>query len=288
MEIRSVVDVSVLTANYNNGRYIGELIKSVVTSTVLPIQFIIVDDGSTDDSVDIIKEYSEQYNFIELVRLPENKGFANALNAGLVYVTGRFVLRVDADDYITADRIEKQYRFLEKNEHIGVLGSNIRYFDSVSGKELFSSHVSIDSYFIKKDFLNVACGVIHGSTLIRTSIFQQYTYVQDSVPAEDYEIFSKMLKDGVEIQNLSDVLTYVRVHVNSVSNSLPYRTIQKTYQIARKVWGIEYSDWRIKFKYFHLKYYRRFLFESDKIKKVYYILLSSFFCPNKVIKRLFK
>ena len=104
-------DVSILTANYNNGKYIEELIRSVLTSTMLPIQFIIVDDGSTDNSVEIIKSYSSQYDFIELIKLEKNQGFANALNAGLKQVRGCFVLRVDADDYVAPDRLEKQYLF---------------------------------------------------------------------------------------------------------------------------------------------------------------------------------
>ena len=133
-------DVSILTANYNNGKYIEELIRSVLTSTMLPIQFIIVDDGSTDNSVEIIKSYSSQYDFIELIKLEKNQGFANALNAGLKQVRGCFVLRVDADDYVAPDRLEKQYLFMLEHTEIGVLGSNVRYFDAVSGKMLFDSH----------------------------------------------------------------------------------------------------------------------------------------------------
>lgn len=105
-------DVSILTANYNNGKYIEELIRSVLTSTMLPIQFIIVDDGSTDNSVEIIKSYSSQYDFIELIKLEKNQGFANALNAGLKQVRGCFVLRVDADDYVAARQTRETIIYL--------------------------------------------------------------------------------------------------------------------------------------------------------------------------------
>lgn len=279
-------DVSILTANYNNGRHIEELIRSVLTSTMLPIQFIIVDDGSTDNSVEIIKSYSSQYDFIELIELEKNQGFANALNAGLKQVRGRFVLRVDADDYIAADRLEKQYLFMLDHADIGVLGSNVRYFDSVSEKMLFTSHVSLNYQSILNDFLSASCGIIHGSTLIRTSIFKKYEYVQKNVPAEDYELFSKMLKDGVKIYNLPLTLTFVRIHLNSVSNFLPYQTIQKTYTIAQQIWGINYSKVEMRLKYLHLKYYRRFLFESHKLKKLYFISFSAMLYPKKILKRL--
>ena len=281
-------DVSILTANYNNGKYIEELIRSVLTSTMLPIQFIIVDDGSTDNSVEIIKSYSSQYDFIELIKLEKNQGFANALNAGLKQVRGCFVLRVDADDYVAPDRLEKQYLFMLEHTEIGVLGSNVRYFDAVSGKMLFDSHVSHSHRSIWDDFLSASCGIIHGSTLIRTSVFKKYEYNQKNVPAEDYELFSKMLKDGVKMYNLPMTLTFVRVHSNSVSNFLPYQTIQKTYSIAQQIWGIGYSKVEMRLKYLHLKYYRRFLFESHKLKKLYFISFSAILCPKKILKRSFK
>ena len=195
---------------------------------------------------------------------------------------------MDADDYVAPDRLEKQYLFMLEHTEIGVLGSNVRYFDAVSGKMLFDSHVSHSHRSIWDDFLSASCGIIHGSTLIRTSVFKKYEYNQKNVPAEDYELFSKMLKDGVKMYNLPMTLTFVRVHSNSVSNFLPYQTIQKTYSIAQQIWGIGYSKVEMRLKYLHLKYYRRFLFESHKLKKLYFISFSAILCPKKILKRLFK
>lgn len=284
---KNIADVSIIVANYNNGKYLSKLISSINDSTFLPRELVIVDDGSSDDSVTQLESYSLRYSFIKLIKFASNKGFANALNEGVHSSTGKYILRVDADDFVSTIRIEEQFNFMESNPHIDVLGSNITYFDSDSGEEIFNSNVPLLHNGIIKAFKNGNCGIIHGSMICKRSIIERYLYNQHSVPAEDYELFSLILKDGHSAFNLSKPLTFVRIHINSVSNNLPFNTIQKTFQLNKKIWGIKNSHFKIRRIHLHLKYYRKFLFCKGSIKYIY-LLFSVFFNPIKLLSRLTK
>ena len=107
-----IVDISILCANYNNANYLDEFFNSIINSTYSVKEIIIVDDCSTDNSCEIIENYSKILDNIILIKLDKNVGFANALNEGIKYVTAKYILRIDPDDVLASDRIEKQYDFL--------------------------------------------------------------------------------------------------------------------------------------------------------------------------------
>ena len=270
--------ISVIIPYKDEAKYIKDCVSTIPESA--EIEILLVADGGEET----VPQWVFEDQRISVILPEEGKGgVAACRNLGIQKARGEYVYFLDADDYVAPDRLEKQYLFMLEHTEIGVLGSNVRYFDAVSGKMLFDSHVSHSHRSIWDDFLSASCGIIHGSTLIRTSVFKKYEYNQKNVPAEDYELFSKMLKDGVKMYNLPMTLTFVRVHSNSVSNFLPYQTIQKTYSIAQQIWGIGYSKVEMRLKYLHLKYYRRFLFESHKLKKLYFISFSAILCPKKIL-----
>lgn len=287
MRIPQTVDVDILAANYNNAPFLEAFFNSIVHSTVWPSKLVIVDDASSDDSERIIRSYAEKYPFIYPIYLQTNRGFANALNIGIDQLTSTYTLRIDPDDYMYADRIEKQYNYIYSSK-FDVVGGNIQYFDSSSGKFLFKSNVVTAEQDIIAQFKSGACGIIHGSTIIRTDLLKRYKYEQANVPAEDYDLFSKIILGGGSVTNMREILTAVRVHINSVSNFLPYSTIAKTFGLTEKLWGIHHSSLFIRIRYTHLKYYRRFLFEHNEVKKYYYLIVSCLMAPMKVFKRLFR
>jgi glycosyltransferase involved in cell wall biosynthesis len=285
---KEIVDVALLTANYNNAPYLSELIDSVVNSSVWPKEFVIVDDGSTDNSVAIISQYKQKYNFIKLIESDENEGFANALNKGLQQVQSKYIIRVDADDYIDKNRIQIQFRYMEENQEIDVLGSNIKYFDSRDGRIICSSNSPTSEESIYRLLKTASCPIIHGSIIAKASVYKRYRYEQSMVPAEDYYIFAQMAKNDISLANISDALSYVRVHVNSVSNSLKKTTIEKYFTIAHDIFGYIYSEIQVKLRYKHLYHYRMFLFELNPIMRYTHLLLACIYDISKVYRRIFK
>lgn len=280
-------DVDILTANYNNGKYLCQFFESIVHSTVHPNQLIFVDDGSKDDSLEIVESFAKDWEFIRVIALNHNIGFANALNKGIEYIKSTYTIRIDPDDYMSSERIEKQLCYMISHPDVDVLGSNIQYFDSDNIKKLFVSNVSLSEKMIIRNFKSGSCGVIHGSTIIRSELLRKIKYDQKNVPAEDFGIFSRMIVKGAIIRNIPDVLTYVRVHINSISNFLPYKTIKKSFDLVNEIWGINHHEIFVRIKYLYLKYYRMFLFETNIIKKLFYISISSLLSPKKVVNKLF-
>ncbi|QFZ54431.1 glycosyltransferase family 2 protein [Oceanihabitans sp. IOP_32] len=280
---KEICDVSIVCANYNNGKYLDEFISSVINSSALPKELIIIDDGSTDESLKILSRYNLPY--LKVIALKSNVGFANALNVGIKETTGKYILRVDPDDILEKTRIAKQYTFLEKNSDIDITGSNVTYFNEKLESVVGSSNFPQKYESIYKRYIKGEHGLLHGTVMGKSLFFKKYLYCQSNVPAEDYDIFSRMIKDGVKAQSFPDKLTFVRIHQNSVSNALPFSTIKKTYALRDKIFKTKTSFFLVVINYLSLKYYRKYYFEKNNFKRVLFLGISGLFRPDKVIKK---
>lgn len=108
--------VAVIIPNYNKESYIGQCIDSILKQTRLPNEIIIVDDCSTDSSVDIIKSYAKRYNIIKAVFLNCNGGVSNARNKGLEVAASEYVTFTDSDDFYYSERkLENEMNLIQKN-----------------------------------------------------------------------------------------------------------------------------------------------------------------------------
>jgi alpha-1,3-rhamnosyltransferase len=114
--------VSVITPCYNHGKYIRDTIESVVKQTYKNIEYFVIDDGSTDNSAEVIEKLKEKYHFI--FEHQENKGLAFTMNKLIAKCKGKYVALVESDDVWTLDKIEKQVAFLEANPDVAVCGGN--------------------------------------------------------------------------------------------------------------------------------------------------------------------
>src|SRR3954469_1580225 len=118
--------ITVLMPNYNNAPFLKEAIDSILNQTFTNFHFLIVDDGSTDNSVDIIKQYNDPR--ITLIQKEKNSGIVDTLNIGLERIESTYIVRMDGDDISTPDRLMILYNFMEENPEIGVRGSQIMHF----------------------------------------------------------------------------------------------------------------------------------------------------------------
>ncbi len=280
------VSVSIVAANFNNGRYLDDFFKSIMESSVLPEEVILADDGSTDNSLQVIKKYSD-LPFVKIIRFEKNKGFCHALNAGVEASGGKYILRIDPDDIMLPNRIAVQFDFLEKNKNIDVVGSNVIYFDDSTGRELIRSNFPESHEKIKKEYYDGDHGVQHPSVMIRSSVMKQYKYNQDNVLAEDYEIFAKMIQDGHTFANIQEPLTKMRIHGKSAGSNIKYDTIKNTFKLRDKIFNTSTSVLKIRFYYWYMLNYRRFLLSESKLLKPVYLGLSVMCHPQKLLKRLF-
>jgi glycosyltransferase involved in cell wall biosynthesis len=113
----SKAEISVLLPVYNDEDTIGDALESVLNQTFDRYEVIVVDDGSTDRSADIVREYTDDAS-VRMVSHEANQGLPAALNTGLKTAEGKFVARQDADDISCPDRFETQYEYLTANPEV--------------------------------------------------------------------------------------------------------------------------------------------------------------------------
>lgn len=113
--------LSVILPNYNHGRFVGRAIEAIAAQSRLPEQVVIVDDGSTDDSVEVIEAYARQHSFIELVVLPTNTGFFGALEIAMSRVCCDYVYSAASDDYVLPGFFEAALALAAKHPSAGLV-----------------------------------------------------------------------------------------------------------------------------------------------------------------------
>jgi glycosyltransferase involved in cell wall biosynthesis len=282
---KKTVTVSLLAANFNNGPYLREFIQSILSSTLLPEQLIIVDDCSTDDSRQILKEY-ETLPIACFIYSEKNEGFANALNKGIDAVTAKYVLRADPDDLLQPLRIEKQFGLLENNPHLCGVGCNVAYFQSETGKILNKSNFPESTEDISKLYLLGEHGLQHPTVMMKSEVLKQFSYRQSQVPAEDYDLFARLIEQGYQFRNIKEVLYKMRIHPSSISSNLQFETIQKTYALRKEIFGKKTTKVKEKLYFYHILNYRKYLLEQNLTRKYCFLLLSTICHPLKLLNRI--
>jgi glycosyltransferase involved in cell wall biosynthesis len=209
--------LSVLLPAYNAARYVAEAVESILAQTYTDFEFLIVDDGSTDDTPKILRRYAERDRRIHFVSRP-NTGYVIALNEMLARARGEFIARMDADDIALPRRFECQMSYLSAHPECVMIGSRVVIIDpdgsplSEMGEAL--THEEIDSA------LMTARGqiVYHPSVIIRKqSILDVGAYRPEHNTAEDLDLFLRLAEIG-RIANLAEPLLRYREHMGKVGH----------------------------------------------------------------------
>jgi glycosyltransferase involved in cell wall biosynthesis len=277
-------DVTIVAANYNNGSYLEAFIRSVMESTVLPAELIIVDDGSTDNSRDIIKAYAS-LPFLKSVLIPGNQGFTAALNRGLEKARSKYVMRADPDDLLMPDRIEQQFAYLENNPEVDMLGCNAIYFSEVDGRYINRSNFPLSHQDIVTTYFNGEHGLLHATVCGKREVYQKYQY-QHLSPGEDYELFARMVKDGHRFANLKNALYRVRIHKASSTSQLKINAIRQTFFFRDQIFGTRTSWWKVWVYYKHIYHYRQSQLSQNVPGKYAHLFIAILLYPKKLLRRL--
>ena len=271
--------------NYNNGHYLAAFISSVVSSTLEPHELIIVDDGSIDHSPEVLEEFNH-LPYLRAIRFSENKGLTAALNTALEASTGKYVMRADPDDRLSAERMEKQFTYMEAHPETDVLGCNVIYFDDKSGEEINTSNFPETHETIVNAFRRGEHGLQHPTAFVKGEVYRKYRY-QEIFPGEDYEIFSRMVRDGCRFANLKEPLYYMRVHDGSATSNLKPAHIRTTFMFRDRIFGTRSTKSRIMLYYFYMLNYRKFQQAQSPFGKYWYLIMAGLCYPTKVFKRIF-
>lgn len=211
--------VTVLMPVFNAESFLNESIQSILNQSFKDFKFLIIDDGSYDNSNNIIKNYLSDPR-VTLISLPKNKGLIYALNLGLENINSDYMIRMDADDISHIDRFKLLFEFMEENPDIAICGTEVGVFENKLEKEI--SNVS--DYEIKARHL-FNCSITHASAIYRLSLFKKLKlkYNSEFPHSEDNCLITDILLNS-KASILKCKLYWVRKHENQVSKL--YRDIQ--------------------------------------------------------------
>ena len=205
--------ISVVMSTYNAERYLAEAIESILNQTFKDFEFIIINDGSTDDSSKIIKNYAKKDKRIVVINNKENIGLIKSLNKGIKRAIGKYIARMDADDISMPNRFQVQFDFLEKNQDIFLVGTRAFLIDD-SGKRLGKTHVKNDFKIIRKILESGNNCFIHSSIMFRKG--SDVRYREKAMHCEDYDLYLQLLLKRKKFSNIDMPLLEYRISSNSV------------------------------------------------------------------------
>jgi len=212
--------ISVVMAVYNGEKFLSAAIDSILNQTFNDFEFIIVDDGSKDESAGILAKYAQRDSRIKIISQP-NQGLTRSLITALSLAQGDYIARMDADDESCPDRLEKLFSFMESNSTVAAVGSNAIMIDEV-GREL--KKVILPAVDTIKKRLTVRNLFIHGSLLMRRSACVAVGgYDITFRLAQDYDLLLRLLAHGYELSIVPDFLYRLR----STSGSLSVKRVFK-------------------------------------------------------------
>jgi glycosyltransferase involved in cell wall biosynthesis len=212
--------ISILLPVYNAEKYLKESIESILHQTYKNLELIIINDGSIDDSKNIIKSYNDQR--IIYIENKNNKGLIHSLNEGIEISKGEYIARMDSDDISFPERIEYQLQFLIENPTIGIVGTHAVFFTESSDKPIKNWNLDLKTNQPSeiRNTLKWENCIIHPSICMRKSIAKDLLYDETQKNYEDYDLWLRASAMNIEIGKINQPLLYYRVQPNSITQKM--------------------------------------------------------------------
>ena len=207
--------ISVVMSVYNGEKYLRECIDSVLAQTFTDFEFIIVDDGSTDNTENIIKSYTDD----RIVYIKKkHEGISEALNLGIRRAIGIYIARMDADDKMYPNRLAIQYKVMQEHPEYDMITAGFEWGNGKPIKEYFSNR----DFNITVDFFKHGANCIaHPTVMMRTRSLRSLPFIYEKMydGCEDLKLWHTMLTHGLKIHNIPDIVNYYRQHPDQCTNN---------------------------------------------------------------------
>jgi len=220
--------LAIIMPAYNADRFIGEAIASVVAQSIHDWQLVIVDDGSTDQTRKIAEQFASIDQRIRVVR-QLNRGIAHAMNRGLDEVKCDLVACMHADDVMRPNRLERQMEFASRHPDVAVFSSLVEWIDQ-SGRSLGLNRSDLTTTDDVRRAIEAGRCVAfpHPAVMFRREIIQRVGgYRQDFFPAEDTELWNRVVANGHLVLVQPEVLLSYRIHSTSASMSRAHTMVKR-------------------------------------------------------------
>ena len=205
--------VTVLMSVYNGEKYLREAVDSILGQTFKDFEFLIVNDGSTDKSGEILESYNDPR--IEIINNNKNIGISKSRNKGLRIARGKYIAVMDADDISLPRRLEKEVEFLEQNRNMGLVGTDYLIINE-KGKVIHAVRC-INGYRELKIKLLEGNQFAHGSIMFKKECTKKVGfYREEFMLALDYDLILR-ISEKFEVSNIPEFLYKWRINIESVS-----------------------------------------------------------------------
>ena len=204
--------LAVLMTVFNGEKYLRECVQSILDQTYSEFKFLILDDGSTDRSREIIRSFQDPR--LELVEIPENMGQIPALNKGLSMIDSPLIARMDADDISFPQRFARQVKYMDEHPEIGVAGTSVYMSD---GKKTLTKKYPLTPDYIKARLL-FGCCLAHPSVIMRKRLLDRFQlrYDEQLGHSEDWDLWQRASL-CFPLANIPEYHLKYRIHEGSVT-----------------------------------------------------------------------
>jgi len=227
--------VSIILPTYNGARYIADAIESVQAQIFPQWELLVIDDGSTDNTLTIVQELALKDSRVIYLKNDHNLGIQKTLNRGLHVARGKYIARIDDDDqWIETKKLEKQVEFLDTHPDYVLVGTGVVMIDE-ENKELVRYLLPESDRDIRKKILGKNC-FVHSSVLFKKEAalqFGGYDETQATRHVEDYDLWLKLGTDG-KFANLSIYATQFMLREGGLSSRNKIEQFKKNIRLAKK------------------------------------------------------
>ena len=226
--------VSVVMPTYNGGKFLPLAVESILNQSYKNLELIVIDDGSTDGSVERLSAFSDSR--LRIIKNPSNSGVVYSRNIGILSAAGQLVAMLDSDDLAYPDRLQKQVDVFYQDPDLSLLGSAADVIDS-DGRLVSSMGVTGDSAAIKKNIL-ISNQFIQSSVMFKRDLAINLGMYSSQYPlAEDYAFWIKFVIAN-KVSNLTEKLVAYRVHESQVSQKKIKLMNSCAWQVREDAWKI--------------------------------------------------
>ena len=241
--------ISVLMPVYNGEKYLDEAVRSILGQTFSDFEFILINDGSTDNSLQILQNHARQDNRIRLISR-KNRGLVSTLNEGLALAKAPLIARMDADDIAYPERFKLQKQFMDDHPAIVCVGGYIEMIDD-AGRLLTLLTMPLEDQAIQELTLKGHSPIVHPASMIRASTIKEIGgYKEEYKAAEDLDLWLRLGEIG-KLANIPHLILRYRFLATSISGANAALQKQSAHNACKAAWlrrnvsyEFEGGDWR--------------------------------------------
>ncbi len=220
--------VTVLMPLYNQYGYVAETIESVLQQTFHNFELLIIDDGSTDGSANVVGEFDDVR--IKLISRP-HAGLTATLNYGLSQARGQFIARIDSNDLMLPERLAIQFERMQRDHNLGIIGGQAQQIDH-QGNVIGELRRPVHAINLEK-YARYASPLLHSTFFMKVEVARKLNGYRDVTAAEDFDLLLRAIEYGYTLGNVPESIMKIRYSATGISESLAKTQFANTRRVIK-------------------------------------------------------